>query len=324
MEISPWIPYSLGLGLQAFAIPITIALPETLGFQKPADPTPPTPKPFSKADETEAERPLTASEPLMHLEKGNCMQTTKSLLASLIANSAFLFKDWRIVFFMCTYPIRMLLSPLDGLILQYVSKRFHWTFARVTYISSFQAGLSMLALLFLFPWVSTYLLKKKGLNVARKDLFLARVGMSAIVAGVLVTGFAPTIFVLFVGVGISAFGSGAGSATRALMTSWVQQNEVARLYTALSIVETLGLIAGGPVVAGLFKAAMDMVKAHDGGNMWLGIPFFIVGGLLGVICALMWMINFADKKENELEGGFAEGLAGEVEDSEKFTDARRA
>ena len=306
MEVSPWIPYSLGLAVQAIAIPVTLALPETLGFQKPADPTPPTPKPFSKEEEIEAERPLTASEPSLHLERGSIFHTTKSLLTSLIANSAFLFADWRVLFVLSTYPVRMLLGPLEGLLMQYVSKRFHWALARVTYITSFQAGLSMLALLFIFPWVSTYLLKKRGLNAASKDLFLARIGITATAIGLLGQGLAPTILFLFVGIGVSAMGSGSGAALRALLTGWVQQNEVARLYTALSIVETLGVTAGGPIVAGLFKMAMVSVKDGKSGDFWLGLPFLLVGGLFAVSAVLMWVMRFGEKRDSGVEDGIRE------------------
>ena len=302
MEISPWIPLSLGLALQAVAIPVTMALPETLGFRKPADPTPPTPKRFSVNDEkAEAERPMTATEPSMPLSKGSFSDTVRSLLASFIVNSAFLFRDWRILFFGATYPVRMLVSPLGSLLLQYVSKRYQWTLARVTYISSFEAGMSMIALLFLFPSFSTYLLKKKGLNVSRKDLILARIGVSATAMGVMLTGFAPTVFILFIGMGISSLGSGAGSATRALLTSYVQPNEVARLYTALSIVETLGLTAGGPVVAGLFKIGMENVKSGKYGDAWLGLPYVLVGILLSIVAVLMWMLRLADSPREKME-----------------------
>ncbi|MCJ1400764.1 hypothetical protein MMC11_003972 [Xylographa trunciseda] len=317
MEISPWIPLSLGLVLQAVAIPVTMALPETLGFRKPIDPTPPTPKRFSTNDE-KTERPMTATEPSMRLSHGSFSDTARSVLASFMVNSAFLFKDWRILFFGVTYPIRMLASPLGSLLLQYVSKRYQWTLARVTYISSFEAGVSMIALLFLFPSLSSYLLKKKGLNVSRKDLMLARIGVTATAVGIMLTGFAPTIFILFVGMGISSLGSGAGSATRALLTSYVQQNEVARLYTALSIVETLGLTAGGPVVAGLFKMGMENVKSGKYGDAWLGLPYFLVGILLSLVAALMWMLRLADapreKVEEEGIEDMAIGPATEVED----------
>ncbi|MCJ1473273.1 hypothetical protein MMC13_001924 [Lambiella insularis] len=303
MELSPWIPLTLGLGVQALAIPVTMALPETLGCRKPTDPTPPTPKPFSEKDTREAERPLTASEPSMRLSNGSLSDTFRSVVASFVANSAFLFKDWRILFFGATYPVRMLASPLGSLLLQYVSKRYQWTLARVTYISSFEAGMSMLALLFLFPSLSTYLLKKKGLNVSRKDLFLARIGVSATAIGVILTGFAPTIFVLFIGMGIGSLGSSAGSATRALLTSYVQQNEVARLYTALSIVETIGLTIGGPIVAGMFKTGMENVKTGLYGDAWLGLPYLIVGALLSVVAILMWMLRLADGHQEKGEEG---------------------
>ena len=315
MEISPWIPLSIGLVLQAVAIPVTMALPETLGFRKPIDPTPPTPKRFSTNNEkTEAERPMTATEPSMRLSNGSISDTVRSVLASFIVNSAFLFKDWRILFFGVTYPIRMLASPLGSLLLQYVSKRYQWTLARVTYISSFEAGVSMIALLFLFPSLSTYLLKKKGLNVSRKDLMLARIGVSATAIGITLTGFAPTIFVLFIAMGISSVGSGAGSATRALLTSYVQQNEVARLYTALSIVETLGLTAGGPVVAGLFKVGMENVKSGKYGDAWLGLPYLLVGILLGLVAALMWMLRLADVPRQKVEEEGLEDMTAEAEE----------
>lgn len=118
----------------------------------------------------------------------------------------------------------------------------------------------MLVLLFILPAVSSYLQKRCGYSTTRKDVLLARVGLSALTAGLLVTGLAPHIGVLILGLVITAFGSGVGSAMRALLTSWVQPNEVARLYSALSIVETAGMSAGGPICAGMFNAGMKWAK----------------------------------------------------------------
>ena len=301
MAKNPWLPFTLGVCLQAIAIPVTLAMPETLGARKvdkngsvesdiDSDPL----------DLSEKDRPATPR--TLHLNQPRrIFAAMRKAIASLATASAFLLSTWRIPFFLSIYPFRMLMSALDSLLLQYISKRYDWPFSAATNIYSVLAGASMLVLLFLLPWLSSFLQKKRGYTTSRKDVLLTRLGLTAFAAGLLVTGVAPSIGVLITGLVIGALGSGVGSAMRALLTSWVKPNEVARLYSALSIVETAGMTAGGPICAGLFSAGMNWAKG-GGTQMWLGLPWMVVGAMSCIIVVLVWVVRFGDRKDDMEDG----------------------
>jgi hypothetical protein len=202
----------------------------------------------------------------------------------------------------------MTLSSLDGNLLQYISKRYNWTMARATYIFSTQAGASMVVLLVILPVASSFMLKKLKWTAARKDILIFRVGLTLLAVGLIISGIAPSVPVLVVGIVVQTLGSGNGAASRALLTSYVQPNEVARLYTSLGIIETLGVMVAGPVVAGLYNVGLRAVE--DGkGALLLGLPWFCVGCAIFAIAVATWCLNFRDKKE----GGEYEKVVDEEE-----------
>ena len=91
MKKDPWIAFTLGLGLQAIAIPISIAMPETLGAKKPGEP--------QKKPEN-----LNEKESPLFFEKGGNMKDRGCRLFRVIKeNAGFLARDWRVLFFSCTY-----------------------------------------------------------------------------------------------------------------------------------------------------------------------------------------------------------------------------
>ena len=93
MKKDPWIAFTLGLILQAVAIPISLFIPETLGAKKPGEPaqrsqeSPPSESPSSLAFEKVAlGRPK--------------WQRTKDFFDR---HAGFLGSDWRILFLLSTY-----------------------------------------------------------------------------------------------------------------------------------------------------------------------------------------------------------------------------
>ena len=110
---------------------------------------------------------------------------------------------------------------------------------------------------------------------------------------------------------------------RALTTTYVHKDEVAKLYTVLAVTETIGLSMGGPVAAWLFKAGM---ARRRGTGIWLGLPWLVLGLCLSLGAIGTWVLRLQDKgveKGVDIEGGdggvFVEGLerAGEGHASSK-------
>ena len=288
MERDPWIAMSLAIYLQALSIPIALALPETLGVQRDDDlGSTPTNSNEENSDSVSLSATFSSG-------KGSPLSRMQSSLSSLLSDSAFLFHDWRIVFFMFLLSMIMAINGLDSVLLQYISQRYNWTLARSTYIYSLQACIAIIGLLILIPLLSTYLLEKMSFSASRKNLLISRISLALLAFGSILQGVAPNISVLFAGLTICILGTGVGASTRALITSYVMQDEVARLYSAIATAETVGMMASGPLVASLFSIGLGR-----GGGIWLGLPFVVVGVVLGFAAVGMCMLRFERNKEGE-------------------------
>ena len=288
MKKDPWLSFTLGLILQAIAIPISLALPETLGAKRPGDP--------QKKEEKPADK-----EASMFFEEGGNVRERGSKFARLIKdNAGFIAKDWRVLFFACTYPIRMMMNSLDSQIMQYIPQRYHWSIANTTNLQAVQSGVAMAVLLLILPAVSSYLLKKRGFSTNRKDIFLTRFGFFCYGLGLLTIGFAPTIFFFVIGMITVTFAAGSGAAIRALLTSWVQQNEVARLYTALGIIETIGSMGGGPLISTVYNAGLSAYhKGKESNDLILGLPWICAGIVMICLAVTTTLLRFTDKDESK-------------------------
>ena len=287
MQKDPWLAFTLGLILQAIAIPISIAMPETLGAKRPGE--------GPKVDE----KPMT---PATNLFEKDFRSHGSRVIRFIKENAGFIAKDWRVLFFAGTYPIRMCMNSLDGQVLQYIPTRFHWTIANTTNLQALQSGVAMAVLLLILPTVSSYLLKKRGYSTNQKDILLTRFGFFCYGAGLITIGFAPTIFFFIIGMITVTMAAGSGAAVRALLTSWVQQNEVARLYTALGIVETLGSICGGPLISNLYNAGVN-AHATGAGDLVLGIPWIVAGTVMTGLAILTLLLRFGDKTDAQKAAG---------------------
>lgn len=153
---------------------------------------------------------------------------------------------------------------------------------------------------------SRHSFSRRGYSTNRKDVLLTRLGFLCYGLGLLVDGLAPTILFFIVGMMITTFACGAGSAIRALLTSWVQPNEVARLYTALGIIETIGSMGGGPIIAGLYNLGLGAATKGKG-DVLLGLPWIITGLIMSGVAVATFVLRFETKSfAKDAEGGFCE------------------
>ena len=176
--------------------------------------------------------------------------------------------------------------PLDAQLLQYVPQRYHLRISTTALLQSLQACLSSLVLLFLLPLISSWLLTRHYPPI-RKDILFVRVGFLFHALAWLIIGFAPRLFVLVLGLVVSAFMAGAGGALRSAITTWVSPDEVGRLYSVLGVLECLGLMGAGPAVAGLYNVGLRTDE-----DIWLGLPWIVNGvAVLGIVCVL-WALRW--------------------------------
>lgn len=119
-------------------------------------------------------------------------------------------------------------------------------------------------------------------------------------------GLAPTV-----GVGICAMivwtlGAGFSSLTRSLITTLVDQQHVGRLYAAISIVETTGMLVAGPIMAGLYALGLKW------GGVWQGMPFLCLAVIAVVAGVAVWSFGWMTRGKGVVEGMSDEEDGGET------------
>lgn len=271
MEFTPWIPATAGTILTACAVVVTFFMPETLGYNS---------LPPSSSATTEQPSP----------SETNTRQTHITTLRNAIS---FLWLDWRIPALILTFLIHLAIGDSSALTLQYVSTRYKLTFAEATTILTLRSIANILLLFLLLPFLSNLLTRSRGFCAQRTDLWMSRASMAFWALGWLVFGLSPTLLSATAGMGISALGSGSFFLIRSLLTPLVPAHNVARLYSLISVVDTLGAMLGAPLLAGLFNWGLRV------GGYGVGMPFYFLGMVCAAITVLLCVVGLRKGEDGE-------------------------
>jgi len=283
MDINPWVPYLGALTNNIVLVFIALLLPETLGHTHDnlEVPSPPRPHPSNNQETTLPIPPPTPTRP----------SPKSSFLQSLRANTTFLTHDLRVALLIMPIGLFMLKATASQLLLQYASTRYRLTFSTSTLLISIHNGVKVLILLLLLPFISSLLMKRYALTVPQKDLYLARASLVAISLGWNGIGFASNVPAFVAASVVTAFGWGGTMLIRSFMTGLVRKDDVAKLYTVISLIDTIALMLGGPFMAGLFERGLRM------GEGMQGLPFWVLGGLYAA-CTVVTLVVGAETKED--------------------------
>jgi len=274
MTRSPWIPYFLGLVVLAAGASGIILVPENM--------TPrvtPSPSSFSL---TGTEQDLDGQAPSTLV--GRLCHIAKRRYANFHAATSILHSP----------AILLLQIQAISLCVRYVSKRYSWTISEANFLQSLRAGVNIFLLLAILPLLSHFLTSTPksntatsrlshvlrpfqcGLPTRNKDLILARVSLAFLIMGFALLAFSPTVPLAITSMVVFTLGTGFSSLCRSLITTLVDQQHVGRLYAAISVVETVGGFAGGPILAGLFAWGLRMSGRGDGpgSDLWMGAPYW--------------------------------------------------
>lgn len=294
MAHDPWIPLKIGLIVNVLGFLIVLALPETLKGRKPND--------SSLLDAllhhvNFAEMSLTGFDPSTSysssIQRPNKWSRAGAFLATFLRDSRFLVQDWRILLILSTVAASTF-SEVSGMLhLPYVSKRYTWPLSQAAYLTSFRAGISIIALLIALPAASSWLRRRKAYTAFGTNLLLARASFALATAGLLLMGFAPSIGPFLAGLFIFTLSAGLDALLQSMLSSLVPPTTIARLFTATSIVQTVAMLAAAPLLTGLYRWGLQ--KA---GNAWIGSPFVCCGVISGGAMAMIWLLQI--EKRNML------------------------
>ena len=212
--------------------------------------------------------------------------------AKLKKMTSFLTDDWRIPVLITPFLVHMLLSISSQLLLQYLCKRYALTLSEATLVATIRNGVTVLLLFIILPYVSTFVLKHYHLSGQRKDLYLARGSQVLVTVGWTLVGLSPNIPAVIVSLSIASLGQGAALLLRSFLTSLLPTNHIAQVYTAISIIDTLGVMGGAPLLAELFKRGLAL------GGAWKGLPYYFFGLTAALFTVLMFIVGLRKGEEH--------------------------
>lgn len=286
MAHDPWIPLKIGLIVNVVGFLFVLALPETLKGRKPYD--------SSLLDDLHhgdlAEMPLAGFDPSTPYSSStqhpNKWRRARAFLATFLRDSRFLVQDWRIFLILSTVAASTFADVSGILHLPYVSKRYTWPLSQAAYLTSFRAGISIIALLIALPAASRWLRRRKAYTVFGTNLLLARASLTLATAGLLLMGFAPSIGPFFVGLFLITLSAGQDALLQSMLSSLVPPTGIARLFTVTGIVQTVAMLAAAPLLTGLYRWGLQQA-----GNVWIGSPFVCCGVISGGALAMIWLLQ---------------------------------
>jgi hypothetical protein len=131
-------------------------------------------------------------------------------------------------------------------------------------------------------------LEKTALSTQGRNLWLARLSVSMSTLGSFTIGLSGTVYLLSVGLGLFALGTGYPPLIRSLLASIVDKRHFNMMYTTIRVFVTMGSIVAGPLLAASFRKGMEW----DG--TWIGLPFLVAGSLFG--CAAIAVSSMSQSR----------------------------
>lgn len=276
MTIVLWLPFWIGIGLLLAAVPVIRMLPDHAPSSRYRD---------------EQAQPLLSS-PLLKAQDANASPSLRSVIERFRTLKQVLTSHSRnFTLMLICFLLTSLASSDTKLLVQYISKRYHWTFASAGYLISGKAIVNFTLLTFVIPRIlrsvtSSRPGKDSPNSSDRINMRFANVCFGVSVVGALTIALAATVWMLIPGLFIYALGSALPIFTLSLLKSpaissatgsaieqgedFVPTSEVeTHIFSIVMLVKTLGSLLGAPLMAVLWVRGIGL------GGAALGTPYFV-------------------------------------------------
>lgn len=292
MTILLWLPFWIGIALLLIAVPVIRMLPDHTPASRCSD---------------EQSRPLLSS-PLLKAQDANpsMLYSVKERLRKLRAVLGSHSRNFSLM--LVCFLLTSLASSDTKLLVQYISKRYHWTFASAGYLISGKAVVNFALLTLVVPRVLRSVTRSRAGESPRGpdqiNILFANACFSVSILGALAISMAFTIWVLVPSLFIYALGSALPVFTLSLLKSPSISSTTSpstdesgepsstdevetQVFSIVMLVKTLGSLLGAPLMAVLW------VKGIGIGGAALGMPYFI-----SAACYTVAIIVFSRIKVN--------------------------
>ncbi|KAJ5280716.1 hypothetical protein N7478_006088 [Penicillium angulare] len=302
MTLNPWIPIFIGYGIVFLGLMLILVLPETKHVRlSSSKPEPSSVELSDFVDEDPEHNPQKMGRRSYHdesdVEMGSDHEAhmtfsypapDTSLWGKIRAHYQFYVQPY--LFILNRKPVLLLLTAFlvyrlsrgsSWFLTQYVSTRYHWTLAQSNLLVSFRPTVSIPVFLFGLPWLKKHYLDQRRSSTER-DLWLARGSVLCLTIGTLGIGLSPNVGSLIVSLIVQTSGSGFVFLTRSIITTLVERDETARLYTVIEILQSVGNVVASLSITGVFQIGLRM------GGFWVGLAWIMTSTLFCMVAAAIW------------------------------------
>jgi MFS family permease len=265
---SPWAALVAAMAIMSSCIPLALAFPETVHLHARQE------SEGQREAETEDDRKPSAATRYWAKAKGGMADVSDFILGN------------RAVFSLILSSIFVVLGKfVQELLLQYTTKRYGWSWSDATFFLTIRHAASLVTLLAVLPAASWFCLHRLGMQGVYKDLWLARVSAALGAVGCLLVAAATNGYLLAFAFVWMSLGAGVSSLTRSLLNALVEEHHVGTLNALISFMEMTGALVAGPLLAESLSVGMEW------GGPWIGLPFLVSGGFLGVATAILCLFR---------------------------------
>ncbi|KAL9574212.1 hypothetical protein ACKAV7_001727 [Fusarium commune] len=263
LQFDPWLSMWIGFGFMVFGTMCILLIPETMHLRRKND------KRHNEEHENEQLHGVSLSKNSVLKQAWFSIQNDmQHVWRFIFASKSIMMLMLAIAFF---FPVRTVLA---GVLLQYMSKRFDWSWSKATYISTIGIVATVVCYLIILPVTSEFLNKSrryKSRPMAR-DLLLARIAITIMAAGCLLMGLASVPWLFVISLIAVSVGNSFVALSRALINALVEPHTIATLNTTISLIEVImGLTApamswllGRGFELGVKLPASGVAQAHEG------------------------------------------------------------
>ncbi|KAF2022076.1 hypothetical protein BU24DRAFT_417727 [Aaosphaeria arxii CBS 175.79] len=174
---------------------------------------------------------------------------------------------------LASFFLTALASSDTKLLVQYISKRYKWTFAQAGYMLSTKALVNVVLLTVIIPRIVRSSLPSKSIqgSEVRFNYLCAEASIAISVVGVLFVAFAAEIWLLLTALVMYAMGSALPVFTMSLVKSPLITTDTSDIqdFSIVMLTKTLGSLVGAPLMTVLWVQAIKI------GGAGLGLPYFV-------------------------------------------------
>jgi hypothetical protein len=160
------------------------------------------------------------------------------------------------------------------------------------------------ALTVFVPAANYVLLKYMSLPAHWADLWIARGSIVLTTASFALVGIAAHPALLIIGLLVFNMGTGYNAAMRSVAIHVVggqASPDIGRLFAVIAIVESVGVMVAGPLLAEFFEWGIEL------GEPWIGLPFIASAGVFGVISLVTFIVSVKGKDATVVYAEVANG-----------------